>query len=94
VAFLDMFLFGAVFGQPSWMWLTFIGLIVTLLAFDLGLFSGRNAAISVRSSVALSLVYVSFGLVFGLWVWWMMGAERGMEYFTGFCRSTTFSCSR
>jgi tellurite resistance protein TerC len=82
--FIDQFLFGSMFGQPAWMWLTFAALITALLAFDLGLFNGQQAAISIRSSVALSIVYISFGVAFGAWVWWAMGAERGMEYLTGF----------
>jgi tellurite resistance protein TerC len=84
MTFFDMILFSELFGQPSWMWLTFLALVTALLAFDLGLFSSGRTSISIRSSVALSLVYVGFGLAFGFWVWWTMGGERGMEYLTGF----------
>lgn len=84
MTFFDILLFSDMFGQPSWMWLTFLALITALLAFDLGLFSSGRSTISIRSSVALSMLYISFGLAFGAWVWWTMGDERGMEYVTGF----------
>lgn len=79
-------------GQPVWMWLVFMVLVVGLLAFDLGVLGQRRArkgegeaqTISVTSSLKLSVFYIGVALLFGAWVWATLGAESGMSYLTGF----------
>ena len=71
-------------GKPAWVWLVFIGVVVTLLAFDLGVLHKDDHAIGVRESLLLSAGYFSVALVFGGWVWWYLGAQSGMAYYTGF----------
>ncbi|MCR5876867.1 TerC family protein [Phenylobacterium sp. J426] len=74
----------AVLGQPLWMWLAFAGLVVTLLALDLGVLHRDNHEIGVRESLLLSGGYLALGLGFGAWVWSQLGAQAGVEYVTGF----------
>jgi len=38
----------------------------------------------VRESLLLSAGYIGVALAFGAWVWWYMGAQSGMDYYTGF----------
>jgi tellurite resistance protein TerC len=38
----------------------------------------------VRESLLLSAGYISAALIFGAWVWWYLGAQSGMDYYTGF----------
>ena len=71
-------------GTPVWVWLTFLGIVVALLAFDLGVLHKDDHEIGVRESLLLSAGYISVALVFGAWVWWYMGAQSGMDYYTGF----------
>ena len=71
-------------GKPAWVWLTFIGIVVALLAFDLGVLHKDDHEIGVRESLLLSAGYISVALVFGAWVWWYLGAQSGMDYYTGF----------
>jgi tellurite resistance protein TerC len=71
-------------GTPAWVWLTFIGIVIALLAFDLGVLHKDDHEIGVRESLLLSAGYISVALVFGAWVWWYMGAQSGMDYYTGF----------
>jgi tellurite resistance protein TerC len=71
-------------GQPTWAWLLFIGIVVALLAFDLGVLHKDEREIGVRESLLLSAGYISVAAAFGGWVWWFLGAQSGMEYFTGF----------
>jgi len=80
---MDM-LSAAVLGQPLWMWLAFAGLVVTLLALDLGVLHRDQHEIGVRESLLLSGGYVALGLGFGLWVWNQLGPQAGLEYVTGF----------
>ncbi len=71
-------------GKAAWLWLVFIGIVVTLLALDLGIFHKDDHEIGVRESLFLSAGYISISVLFGVWVWWYLGAQSGTEYFTGF----------
>ena len=78
------FLYEPFLGKAIWIWLLFIGIVVTLLAFDLGVLHKDDHEIEVKESLYLSAGYISVALLFGTWVWWYLGATSGMEYFTGF----------
>jgi tellurite resistance protein TerC len=71
-------------GHAAWLWLSFIGIVITLLAFDLGVLHRDDHEIGVRESLLLSGGYIGIALLFGAWVWWYLGADSGTEYFTGF----------
>ena len=71
-------------GTPTWSWLLFIGIVVSLLVFDLGVLHKEDREIGVRESLLLSAGYISAALLFGAWVWWQLGATSGMAYYTGF----------
>jgi tellurite resistance protein TerC len=71
-------------GTPTWFWLAFLSLVVVLLAFDLGVLNKQDRELGVAESLRLSVFYIVIALAFGAWVWWSMGAESGMEYFTGY----------
>jgi tellurite resistance protein TerC len=71
-------------GKPAWIWLTFVGIVVALLAFDLGVLHKDDKEIGVRESLLLSAGYIGAALIFGAWVWWYLGAQSGMDYYTGF----------
>jgi len=81
---LSVFLAADFVGKPIWIWLTFISIVVALLAFDLGVLHKDDHEIGVRESLLLSAGYISAALAFGAWVWWYLGAQSGMEYLTGF----------
>jgi tellurite resistance protein TerC len=71
-------------GKAVWIWLLFISIVVSLLALDLGVLHKEDKEIGVRESLLLSGGYISVGLLFGAWVWWYLGAQSGMQYYTGF----------
>ena len=75
---------GDFLGKAVWIWLTFIGIVITLLAFDLGVLHRDDKEIGVQESLWLSGGYISIACMFGVWVWWFLGAQSGTEYFTGF----------
>jgi len=78
------FLYSDFLGKAVWIWLLFMGIVVTLLAFDLGVLHKDDHEIEVKESLYLSAGYISVSLLFGAWVWWYLGAQSGMEYLTGF----------
>ena len=85
------FLFADWLGTPVWMWLGFIGVVIALLVFDLGVLHRHQREIEVRESLILSSGYIGLGLAFGGWVWWQLGAEPGLNYLTGFVVEKTLA---
>ncbi len=45
-------------GKPMWMWLTFLGIVITLLALDLGVLHKKQREIEVKESLVLSAGYI------------------------------------
>jgi tellurite resistance protein TerC len=88
---MEAFLFADVLGKPAWMWLAFVGIVITLLAFDLGVLHRKAKEIEVGESLILSAVYIALGLSFGGWVWWYLGPQSGIEYLTGFAVEKTLA---
>ncbi|WP_027994743.1 TerC family protein [Simplicispira psychrophila] len=78
------FLYAPFLGQATWLWLVFVGVVVALLAFDLGVLHRDDHAIGIRESLWLSGGYISAATLFGGWLWWQLGAQSGIDYFTGF----------
>ncbi|MCL6654798.1 hypothetical protein A6R70_21170 [Agrobacterium rubi] len=85
------FFFAVWLGKPLWMWFSFIGLVMAILAFDLGILHKKNKEIEVAESIKLSSFYIALGVAFGLWVWWYLGSEAGLAYMTGFVVEKTLA---
>jgi len=68
---------------PLWAWLAVLAVILLMLAIDL--FAHRRAhVIGVREAAAWSVVWVAFGIGFGVLIWSLYGAEFGQQYFAGY----------
>ncbi|MGH8353706.1 MAG: TerC/Alx family metal homeostasis membrane protein, partial [Pseudomonas sp.] len=77
--------FGTPFlGTASWFWLAFLAIVLTLLILDLGVLHRDQHEIEMRESLLLYSGYFSVGLLFGGWVWWQLGAQSAIEFYTGF----------
>ncbi|HYD98069.1 MAG TPA: TerC family protein [Alphaproteobacteria bacterium] len=73
-----------VMGKALWLWLLFVGIVIALMAFDLGVLHKDDREIEVTESLWLSGGYIAAGLMFGGWVWWYFGQDLGMAYMTGY----------
>ena len=71
-------------GTATGLWLGFFLLVSGLLVFDLGVLHRRRREIGIAESLWLSAGYISVALMFGVWVWYQMGADRALEFYTGF----------
>ena len=85
------FLLFSVLGTPAWMWLLFLGLVLGLLALDLGLLNKGAHDIEVGHSLRLSALYIALGLGFSGFVWWQLGAEPAAQYLTAFVVEKTLA---
>jgi tellurite resistance protein TerC len=84
VDILQPFLAAEFVGKPLWVWAAFVLVVLALLSLDLGVLHKEDREIGVRESLLLSAGYISIGLLFGAWIWWYLGPQSGMDYFTGF----------
>lgn len=78
-------------GQPAWMWLSFLILIVFLLWLDLGLMNRKAKAVSPLKSFFMWAFFASIAVAFGAWVWIDQGAEAGAQFFTGYVLETSLA---
>ncbi|TRL39528.1 TerC family protein [Rhizobium straminoryzae] len=77
--------------KPLWMWLVFMGLVVTLLAFDLGVLHKDDHEIGVAESLKLSVMYLSLGFLFAGFIYWQMDSEATAQYLTAFVVEKTLA---
>ena len=78
-------------GTPLWMWLTFLALVVALLALDLGILNKTDHEIGVAESLKLSALYISLGVMFSGFVFWQMGGAATAQYLTAFVVEKTLA---
>jgi tellurite resistance protein TerC len=67
-----------------WMWAAFTGLVLGMLAFDLGVVHRTAHEVRMREAALWSAVWVGLALAFNGWLTASFGAQRGMEFLTGY----------
>ena len=70
-------------GTPA-LWLGFVGLVLVLLAIDLGVFHRDAHVVGPREALAWTVVWIGLALAFNAGVAWQYGSERGLEFLTGY----------
>jgi tellurite resistance protein TerC len=70
-------------GTPL-LWFAFNLFVLIAIALDLGVFHRKAHKIGFREAVLWSFVWVGLAVGFGSFVWHWYGAQRGLEYFTGY----------
>ena len=61
--------------------LIFIGL---MLALDLGVFHKKDEIISLKNATIWTFIWISLALLFGVLVWFELGAQKTVEYYLGY----------
>ena len=85
------FLFSLFLGQPLWLWFAFVGIVIALLALDLGVLNKTDHEIGVAESLKLSALYIGLGVAFGGFVWYQIGQQAAAEYMTAFVVEKTLA---
>ncbi len=70
-------------GTPL-LWGGFSLLVVAMLALDLGVFHRDAREVRTREALGWSIAWIVLALAFNLVVWRWFGAERGLEFLTGY----------
>ena len=69
----------------SWpLWVGFLGFVGLMLALDLGVFHRKAHVVSLREAAVWSGVWMALAAVFALGVFRFYGAQRGLEFTTGY----------
>jgi tellurite resistance protein TerC len=70
-------------GSPL-LWVGFNLFVLFALALDLGVFHRQAHKIRFREAAFWTVVWIGLALSFGYFVWHWYGAQRGLEYLTGY----------
>ena len=65
-------------------WVVFVAAVATLLVIDLGVLGRRGEAMSTKTALAWSAMWIGLGLSFSLAVWRWFGATAAQEYIAGY----------
>jgi tellurite resistance protein TerC len=70
-------------GTPL-LWVGFNLFVLIALVLDLGVFHRKAHKLTIREAAFWSVVWIGLAMAFGYFVWHWHGAQRGMEYLTGY----------
>ena len=70
-------------GTPL-LWFGFNLFVLIAIALDLGVFHRQAHKVGIREAALWSVVWMGLAVGFGYFVWHWHGAQRGLEYFTGY----------
>jgi len=65
-------------------WIAFISFVLVAVALDLGVFHRKAHKISLKESLAWSVVWIALAIAFGLWILFGYGRQHALEFFTGY----------
>lgn len=65
-------------------WVLFLAFIIGLLALDLGVFHREAHEVERKEALTWSAVWIGLALIFNAGVFWFMGSQAGIEWFTGY----------
>ena len=69
-------------GMPVWVWLAFLGAVLAILVFDLGVLHKEAHEIGVKESLWMSGLYIGLGLLWAVAVWFIYynyGGDKAID---------------
>ncbi|MGE4318029.1 MAG: TerC family protein [Deferribacterales bacterium] len=76
--------FMEVMSKPLWAWISFFTVVIALLVIDLGLLNKKDHEIGIKESLQMSAFYIAIAVLYGLFVWYEFGHEKGFNFLNGF----------
>ena len=65
-------------------WIGFLALVAGLLALDLGVFHREAHEVQRKEALTWSAVWIGLAILFNAGVFFLMGRQAGVEWFTGY----------
>lgn len=72
------------FSDTIWLWIAFNIFVLAMLALDLGVFHRADHTIEVKEALIWSGIWILIALAFNAGMFIFGGAQRGLEFFTGY----------
>jgi tellurite resistance protein TerC len=72
------------FDVPFYAWILLVGFIAVLLVADLLLVHRTAHEITIKEAAIESAIWISIGLLFGIYMLWWHGGDAATEYYAGF----------
>ncbi len=67
-----------------WLWVGFNLFVLALLGLDLGVFHRNSHAVSLKEAGIWSIVWITLALTFNAGLYFFMGPESALQFFTGY----------
>ncbi len=67
-----------------WLWIGFNLFVLLMLALDLGVFHRKAHVVSFREAIGWTMAWVTLAMLFNLGVWHFAGAQKALEFTTGY----------
>lgn len=77
--------------SPFWLWTIFGIVVIVLLAADLFWFNRKNEEPHFWHTLWICVAYIVAALIFGVFVMYEDGVDKGMDYFTGYLLEKSLS---
>lgn len=66
------------------LWIVFNAFIILMLIVDLYVFNRKPHTITIKESLTWTGVWITLALIFGVGVYYFMGSQPALDYFTGY----------
>jgi tellurite resistance protein TerC len=67
-----------------WKWVFFNLFVLVMLAIDLGVFHRKSHAVKLKEALGWSVVWVTLALVYNAGIYYWLGQQKALEFFTGY----------
>lgn len=72
-------------------WMIFLAFIILMLFIDLGIFNRKAHTISYKEALVWSVVWITLALLFNLGLYFYLGYQVALEFFTGYLLEKSLS---
>ena len=72
-------------------WVIFNCFVLIMLALDLGLFHKKSKTVSLKNALAWTSVWVVLALVYNVGIYYYVGPQKALEFFTGYLLEKSLS---
>ncbi len=70
--------------ESIWLWVGFNLFVLAMLALDLGVFHRKTHVVTFKESITWTAVWVAMAMTFNVGIVYLMGKDKGLEFFTGY----------